>query len=127
MPRKRQHSERHEDALTALAVASHRPAYVVGDGGGYAIRVDFACGRYLLATNTDVGLNDDPDATEWWMVRFFELPDTATPLYQARAQWLVDAFDDAVKALRDAGNWPEPDSTLDMPSAESTLSRRIRV
>ncbi|MBM4569070.1 hypothetical protein GS489_00775 [Rhodococcus hoagii] len=112
MPRKRQRSERHADALTALAVASHRPTHVVSDGGVFAVRVDFAFGRYLLATNTVVGPSDDPDATEWWTVRFFQLPDTATPLYQVRAQWLVDAFDDAVNALRDAGNWTELDNTL---------------
>lgn len=111
MPRTREHAERYADALSALATATHRPTSVVNNGEHYAIRVDFAFGRHLLATNTEAGLSDDPDATVWWTVRFYEQtddPSAATVLAEARAEWLVDAFDTAIAALRADGDWAEP-------------------
>jgi len=119
MPRKREHTERYADALATLAAATHRPTNVVNYGDDYAIRVEFAFGRYLLATNTEAGLSDDPDVVAWWMVRFFDLPDDVTPVHESRAHWLVDAFDDAVDALRSAGNWSEPEGTLDLHSVDA--------
>jgi len=114
MPRKREHSQRYADALAALATVTRRSTAVVNHGDDYAIRVDFVFGRYLLATNTDAGLSDDPDSESWWTVRFFDSSgDGADPssgttaIAEARAEWLADAFDDAVATLRAAGNWTD--------------------
>lgn len=121
MPRKKEHSERYADALTALATATRRPTSVVNHGEDYAIRVDFAFGRHLLATNTDAGLSDDPDATVWWTVRFYEHAEehaAAAVLAEVRDEWLVDAFDAAVATLRAQGKWAEAEGTVDLPPAD---------
>ena len=51
MPLTVEHTTRYADALMTLALAAHRPATVVNTGSGYAVRVDFERGIYLLATN----------------------------------------------------------------------------
>ena len=103
MPRSREYAAHYADALTALAAATHRPANVVNTGDGYAIRVDFEYSRYLLATNhADGGLNDDVSAVDRWVVRIFQDVTDAAPelLVETEAEWLVDAFD---RAIRDLG------------------------
>lgn len=63
MPLTKKFSEMYDDALTALAAASQRPANVVNVEGHYAIRVDLEYNRYVLATNAPRGLWDEPDAS----------------------------------------------------------------
>lgn len=64
MPLTMKYSETYNDALIALAAATHRPANVVNLFGEYAIRVDLEYNRFLLATNTAAGLSDRPDNGE---------------------------------------------------------------
>ena len=95
MPLTMKYSETYNDALIALAAATHRPANVVNLFGEYAIRVDLEYNRFLLATNTAAGLSDRPDNGESWLVRFFQSENTDTPdrlLAEASHQWLVDAL-----------------------------------
>ena len=56
MPLTKKFSEMYDDALTALAAASQRPAAVVNVDGQYAIRVDLEYNRYVSATNSARGL-----------------------------------------------------------------------
>lgn len=106
MPLTKKFSEMYDDALTALAAASRRPANVVNVDGHYAIRVDLEYNRYVLATNTPRGLWDEPDASESWLVRIFQTGDdgTDTLLGEAKKPWLIDAFDSAVEQLESDGN-----------------------
>lgn len=114
MPRRQEHADRYADALTALAAATHRPTNIVNIGGEYAIRVDFAFGMYVLATNTEHGLSSDPDARDIWFVRFFEqAPDgagTDTELAVARHEWLADAFDLLIAEMVHTGKWVSSDA-----------------
>ncbi|MGF7121408.1 hypothetical protein [Rhodococcus sp. AG1013] len=113
MPRTQEYSDRYADAMTALAAATHRPTSVVNIGGEYAIRVDFAFSMYVLATNSEHGLNNDPDAQDIWLVRFFEEQaggDVA--LVEARHEWLVDAFDLVIEELVRTGKWVTSDAML---------------
>jgi len=116
VPRTQEHADRYADALTALAAATHRPTSVVNIGGEYAIRVDFAFGMYVLATNTEHGLSSDPDARDIWLVRFFEqTPDESTSdneLVRARHEWLADAFDLVIAELIRTGQWVSSDAML---------------
>lgn len=113
MPRKQEHADRYSDALAALSAATHRPTNVVNHGDDYAIRVDFAFNRFLLATNTPVGLSDDPDAAEGWIVRFCETHETGVRvLAEAHHDWLVDAFDEVFETVDKAGQWIESDAQL---------------
>ena len=116
MPRTQEHAARYADALTALAAATHRPTNVVNIGGEYAIRVDFAFGMYVLATNTEHGLSSDPDARDIWLVRLFEQTSDDTTgdveLVRARHEWLADAFDLVIAELISTGKWISSDSML---------------
>lgn len=101
MPRKSEFAGRYADALQVLEVATHRVAYVVNEGGHYALRVDFELGRYLSATNTTsaVGLGDQ-DADEPWRVQFFDVSDAETHMIaDESAAWLIDAYDAACTTL----------------------------
>ncbi|PTR30511.1 hypothetical protein C8K36_102362 [Rhodococcus sp. OK519] len=114
MPRTHEHADRYSDALTTLAAATHRPTNVVNIGGVYAIRVDFAFGMYVLATNTEHGLSSDPDARDIWLVRFFEQNSDASAedieLVAARHEWLADAFDLVIAELISTGKWVSSDA-----------------
>lgn len=113
MPRKKEHADRYADALTALSAATHRPTHVVNHGDGYAIRVDFAFDRFLVATNTAAGLSDDPDAPDGWLVRFCETQDSGVRvLAEAHRDWLVDAFDAVFETVDRSGEWIESDAHL---------------
>ncbi|NKR42898.1 hypothetical protein GS467_11335 [Rhodococcus hoagii] len=116
MPRTQEHAARYADALTALAAATHRPTNVVNIGGEYAIRVDFAFGMYVLATNTEHGLSSDPDARDIWLVRLFEQTSDDTTgdveLVRARHEWLADAFDLVIAELISTGKWVSSDAML---------------
>ncbi|WP_305094935.1 hypothetical protein [Prescottella sp. R16] len=113
MPRRQEHADRYTDALAALSAATHRPTNIVEYGDGFAIRVDFAFDRFLVAVNTDTGLSDDPDAVEGWIVRFCETADSGVRvLAESRKGWLVDAFDDVFEAVDKAGQWIESDAQL---------------
>ncbi len=113
MPRMRDHADRYADALAALSAATHRPTSIVEYGDDFAIRVDFAFNRFLIATNTDVGLCDDPDVADGWIVRFCEGGESGTRvLAESRRDWLVDAFDQVFETVDRAGDWIESDAQL---------------
>lgn len=111
MPRTQEHADRYDDALIALAAATHRPANIVNTAGRYAIRVDFEFNRYVLATNSVDGLTGDVDAIEAWHVAIFQGADAAVDelLADAEHEWLADAFDQAIDALRRSGKWIDSD------------------
>lgn len=101
------YSETYNDALIALAAATHRPANVVNLAGNYAIRVDLEYNRYVLAANTPQGLSDEPDASGSWLVRIFQTDLNGvqdTLLAEATDQWLIDAFDATFGLLKAVGN-----------------------
>ncbi|MGW6658789.1 hypothetical protein [Rhodococcus sp. NPDC055024] len=132
MPLTMKYSETYNDALIALAAATHRPANVVNLFGEYAIRVDLEYNRYLLATNTVAGLSDQPDLGDLWLVRFFQSELTDTPdqlLAEASHQWLVDALDTALEQIERAGNKIVADADFgdpartDAPSHPTEASR----
>lgn len=107
MPLTKKFSEKYNDALIALATATHRPANVVNLAGDYAIRVDLEYNRYLLATNSARGLSDEPDTSGSWTVRIFDTDIESVPdvlLTVAMDSWLVDAFDSALARLESGGN-----------------------
>lgn len=106
MPLTKKFSEMYDDALTALAAASQRPAAVVNVDGQYAIRVDLEYNRYVLATNSARGLWDEPDASGSWWVHIVQTCDdnTETSLAQAQKPWLIDAFDAAIDQLESEGH-----------------------
>ncbi|PTR30648.1 hypothetical protein C8K36_102501 [Rhodococcus sp. OK519] len=113
MPRTQELAYRYNDALTALAAATHRPANIVNIVGRYAIRVDFEFNRYVLATNAGDGLTTDVDAVEAWHVAFFQQVDGDAAdalLAQAEHEWLADAFDQALHILRHSVNWIDSDA-----------------
>ncbi|MCA1004554.1 hypothetical protein LCL87_02380 [Rhodococcus hoagii] len=113
MPRTQEHVDRYNDALIALAAATHRPANIVNIIDRYAIRVDFEFNRYVLATNSDDGLTSDVDAIEAWHVAFFQQSDDEAAdelLAEAEHEWLADAFDQALDALRCSVNWIDSDA-----------------
>ncbi|NKS74000.1 hypothetical protein GS531_17410 [Rhodococcus hoagii] len=116
MPRTQEHAARYADALTALAAATHRPTNVVNIGGEYAIRVDFAFGMYVLATNTEHGLSSDPDAGTSGWCDSSSRPRTTTrgdvELVRARHEWLADAFDLVIAELISTGKWISSDAML---------------
>lgn len=112
MPLRGKYSEKYNDALIALAAASQRPANVINLAGEYAIRVDLEYNRYVVATNTPRGLSDEPDASGSWLVRIFQSGNDDTPhelLTEAADQWLIDAFDSALRHLKADGNKIEAD------------------
>lgn len=93
---------RYTDALQALEVSTQRAARVEDVEGQYALRVDFELGRYLLATNTDELLSlTDEDAGTPWRVRFFDgaLDEAVVLIADRSAEWLIDAYDAAVRDL----------------------------
>ena len=107
MPLTVKYSEIYNDALVALAAVTHRPANIVNAGDSYAIRVDLEYNRYVLATNTQQGLSDEPGISDSWLVRFYQtnvdgLSDQL--LAEATHQWLIDAFDSALEHLEADGN-----------------------
>ncbi len=106
MPLTKKFSEQYDDALTALAAASQRPAAVVNVDGQYAIRVDLEYNRYVLATNSARGLWDEPDVSGSWWVRIVQTGDDnmETLLAQAQMPWLIDAFDAAIDQLESEGH-----------------------
>jgi hypothetical protein len=107
MPLTKKYSKIYNDALIALAAVTQRPANIVNLAGFYAIRVDLEYNRYLLATNTDRGLSDEPDTTGSWTVRIFQADIESVPdalLTEAADSWLVDAFDSALAHLESGGN-----------------------
>jgi len=113
MPRTQEHTDRYTDALIALAAATHRPANIVNVLDRYAIRVDFEFNRYVLATNSGDGLTSDVDAIEAWHVAFFQQSDDESVdelLEEARDEWLADAFDQALDALRRSPKWIDSDA-----------------
>ncbi|WP_257012994.1 hypothetical protein [Rhodococcus sp. ACPA4] len=126
MPLTKKFSEKYNDALIALATATHRPANVVNLAGDYAIRVDLEYNRYVLATNTGRGLSDEPDTSGSWTVRVFQtniasIPDTL--LGEAADPWLVDAFDSALTRLEADGNKIVADADFgDMARPDATAS-----
>jgi hypothetical protein len=92
--------------LIALAAATQRPANVVNLAGGYAIRVDLEYNRYVLATNTPLGLSDEIYGTGPWLVRIFQTQSSVLPdelLAEATDEWLVDAFDSVIGQLEADG------------------------
>ena len=125
MPLTMKYSETYNDALIALAAATHRPANVVNLFGEYAIRVELEYNRFLLATNTAAGLSDRPDNGESWLVRFFQSENTDTPdrlLAEASHQWLVDALDAALEQIAAAGNKISADADFGDPTRTETPS-----
>lgn len=107
MPLTVKYAEQYNDALIALAAVTHRPANIVNAAGAYAIRVDLEYNRYVVATNTQQGLSDEPDTSDSWLVRFFQtnidgLSDQL--LAESTHQWLIDAFDSALEHLEADGN-----------------------
>lgn len=112
MPRTQEHADRYDDALTALAAATHRPASIVNTADRYAIRVDFEFNRYVLATNSEDGLTSDVDAIDTWHVAIFQAVDETVDELLAGAEhaWLADAFDQAIDALRRSGKWIDSDA-----------------
>jgi len=112
MPRTQEHTERYQDALITLATATHRPANIVNLGDRYAIRVDFEFNRYALATNSEEGLTADVDAIETWCVAFYQQhPSGADELLaEVTNEWLADAFDHSLEALRKSGSWIDSDA-----------------
>ncbi|MBS3693918.1 hypothetical protein [Rhodococcus qingshengii] len=106
MPLTKKFSELYDDALTALAAASQRPAAVVNVDGQYAIRVDLEYNRYVLATNSARGLWDEPDVSGSWWVRIVQTGDdnSETLLVQAQKPWLIDAFDAAIDQFESEGH-----------------------
>ncbi|TSD50424.1 hypothetical protein FFI94_016785 [Rhodococcus sp. KBS0724] len=106
MPLTSKYSETYNDALIALAAATQRPANVVNLAGGYAIRVDLEYNRYVLATNTPLGLSDEIYGTGPWLVRIFQTQSSVLPdelLAEATDEWLVDAFDSVIGQLEADG------------------------
>ncbi|NRI69842.1 hypothetical protein FEZ60_30450 [Rhodococcus sp. MS16] len=113
MPLRGKYSEKYNDALIALAAASQRPANVVNLAGEYAIRVELEYSRYVVATNTPGGLADEPDASGTWLVRIFHAGNDDAPhelLTEATDQWLIDAYDSALRHLKADGNTIEADA-----------------
>lgn len=113
MPLRGKYSEKYDDALIALAAASHRPANVVNLAGEYAIRVDLEYNRYVLATNTPRGLANEPDASGTWLIHIFQASQDDVPhelLTEASDPWLIDAFDSALRNLKADGNKIEADA-----------------
>jgi hypothetical protein len=101
------YSETYNDALTALAAVTQRPANVVNLAGIYAIRVELEYNRYVIAANTPHGLSDDPESEGSWLVRIFQAHNDGAPdelLTDATHAWLVDAFDYALAQLEAGGN-----------------------
>ncbi|WP_337110078.1 hypothetical protein [Prescottella equi] len=94
-----------------LAEATHHPANVVNLDGRYAIRVDLAHNRFVLAANSAEGLSDDPDTSGTWLIRICQ-EDTRAPLVLASAcdPWLIDAFDSALETLRQSSAWITSDA-----------------
>ncbi|CBH50570.1 hypothetical protein [Prescottella equi] len=111
MPRRRELAARYADALAALAEATHHPANVVNLDGRYAIRVDLAHNRFLLAANTAEGLSDDPDTSGAWLIRICQ-ENAGAPLVLASAceSWLIDAFDSALETLQHSSDWITSDA-----------------
>lgn len=111
MPRRREHAARYADALAVLAEATHHPANVVNLDGRYAIRVDLAHNRFVLAANSAEGLSDDPDTSGTWLIRICQ-EDTRAPLVLASAcdPWLIDAFDSALETLQQSSAWITSDA-----------------
>ena len=112
MPLTVEHTTRYADALMTLALAAHRPATVVNTGTGYAVRVDFERGIYLLATNAPGDLSSDPDAQNPWVVTFFQKQPAAedSRLVTVTGEWLVDAFDQALAMMPISGIADDPDA-----------------
>lgn len=112
MPLTTQFARMYNDALIALATATHRPANVVNVAGNYCIRVDFEYNRYLIAGNTGAGLSDQR-GSEIWSIRIYEADASSSDdrlLAEASHQWLVDAYDAAWEALEAEGNRIEADA-----------------
>ncbi|MFE4500166.1 hypothetical protein ACFRFQ_09890 [Rhodococcus sp. NPDC056743] len=124
MPLTSKHSETYNDALIALAAATQRPANVVNLAGGYAIRVDLEYNRYVLATNTPLGLSDETHDAGSWLVRFFQtriggLSDEL--LAEATDEWLIDAFDSVLNHIEADGNKIVADANFgDISHSESS-------
>ncbi|NMM85588.1 hypothetical protein B2J88_14615 [Rhodococcus sp. SRB_17] len=129
MPLTVKHSETYNDALIALAAATHRPASVVNVAGDYAIRVDLEYNRYVVATNTRLGLSDEPESSDSWRVRFIQANiagESDQLLAEASHQWLIDAFDSALESLEADGNKIVADANFgDISRSETSTSADV--
>lgn len=125
MPRRREHAARYADALAALAEATHHPANVVNLDGRYAIRVDLAHNRFVLAANSMEGLSDDPDTSGTWLIRICQ-EDAGAPLVLASAcdPLLIDAFDSALETLQHSSDWIPSDAEFDEFAREEEQRQR---
>lgn len=104
------------DALIAFAAATHLPACIVRAGSGYVIRADFEFGRFLVASNTNVGLAEVRTDVEQWTVGVYQQSATGAKLLATEADDdLMAAYRRAVERLELAGAWSPVEVALDRP------------
>jgi len=100
-----------DDAAATLAVCTRRPVSIVAYAESWAVRVDLAHETYVLAVPVAVTAATDPDAPVRWTVSFHAArTGNEEVLSQATHDWLADALELAVDALRGTASWRTADA-----------------